>query len=311
MHPANAIDIHRTSKLDRAGARHLQRRQRAGELHRVRHGVYVDRSGWESLDPVARHLVRMRAAAPLLWPGAAWALESAAAVLGVPRIDPWPERVHAVVPGLPQDLHRAGLTLHARDAGHAGPGSPTTPTFHGIAFTDLPQTVVELARRGSLCAAVVMIDHALRNGVAREHLEQIAAGVGPWGSVRLERAFEIGDPLHESVGESYFAARAAELACPDMEPQHVFVAADGTPDRVDFWLPREGIVIEFDGRQKYQDPEMLAGRSGAEALWIEKQREDRIRTRPEVNQFVRVVWAHLVAPERLRAHLREHRVPCR
>lgn len=305
MHPANAIDLFRTNTLDRAAARHLQRRQRSGELVRVRHGVYVERRAWEALDQRSRHLVRMRAAIPLLRPHAVWALDSAAAVLGIPRIDPWPERVHAIVPGLSSDLHRAGMTLHT------GRPVPGEGSFHGVGFTGVQQTAIELARRGSLSAAVVVLDHAVRAGVERSTLQHAAAEVGPWGAVRLEHALEIVDPRHESVGESYFAARAAELGCPDMEPQHEFVAADGTVDRVDFWLPREGIVVEFDGRQKYEDPAMLRGRSGADAVWIEKLREDRVRGRPEVNGFVRVRWAHLVAPERLRAHLREHRVPCR
>jgi hypothetical protein len=82
-------------------------------------------------------------------------------------------------------------------------------------------------------------------------------------------------------------------------------------DRVDFWLPRQGIVIEFDGRRKYEDPEMLRGRTGAEAVWTEEQREDRVRTRPEVNGFVRVYWEHLVVPDRLRSLFRQHGVPCR
>lgn len=305
MHPANAIAVFRTNRLERAAARHLQRRNAAGKLVRVRHGVYVERSAWDALNSRSQHLVRMRAALPVLRDGAVWSLDSAAAILGVPRLDPWPERVHALVPGLPHDLRRAGLTMHA--------GSPIVSgqRFHGVEYTGLVQTTVEIARRGSLASAVVGLDHALRNGVGQEDLERLAVAAGPWGAVRLEHAFEICDARHESVGESYFAARAAELACPDMEPQHEFVAVDGTVDRVDFWLPRQGIVIEFDGRQKYEDPAMLRGRSGAEAVWVEKQREDRIRSRREVRGFVRVHWAHCADPERLRALLRQHGVPCR
>ncbi|TDN45799.1 hypothetical protein EDF64_102212 [Curtobacterium flaccumfaciens] len=305
MHPANSIALFRTNRLDRAAARQLQRRKLAGELVRVRHGVYVERSGWDALDGRSRHLVRMRAALPLLRRGAVWSLDSAAAILGAPRLDPWPERVHAILPGLEHDLRRAGLTMHA--------GSPVVSErrFHGVEFTSLAQTTIELARRGSLSAAVVWLDHALRSGVRHEDLECLAIAAGPWGAVRLEHALEICDARRESVGESYFAARAAELGCPDMEPQHEFVGVDGAVDRVDFWLPRQGIVIEFDGRQKYEDPAMLHGRSGAEAVWVEKQREDRIRSRREVNGFVRVHWAHCADPERLREHLRQHGVPCR
>ncbi|MBA8991818.1 hypothetical protein FHW23_003096 [Curtobacterium pusillum] len=305
MHLANAIPLFRTNGLDRAAARHLQRRRAADELVRVRHGVYVDRAGWEELDGRSQHLVRMRAVAPLLRPGAVFAFESAAALHGVPRIDRWTDRVRAIVPSLEHDVHRVGLTMHA--------GSTATSGYRywGIDYASLVWTTVETARRGSLSAAVVAIDHALRNGVSLGELERVAAEVGPWGSVRLEHAFEIADARHESVGESFFAARAAELGCPDLEPQHEFVYPDGTVDRVDFWLPRQGLVLEFDGRQKYEDPVMLAGRDARDVLWAEKRREDRLRSRSEVRGVVRADWSHLVEPERLRALFRTHGVPCR
>lgn len=305
MHPANAIEIFRTNDLDRAGARHLQRRQRTDELVRVRHGVYVERAPWEGLDGRGRHLVRMRAVIPLLRSGMVFALDSAAAVFGVPRLDPWPERVHAVDPGIAHDRHRVGLTVHA------GAPEPSGKLFHGVPFTALAQTTVENARRGTLADAVVGLDHALRSGVDRGELQRLRAAAGPWGSARLEQALVICDERHESVGESFLAARAAELHCPDWEPQHEFRAPDGRVDRVDFWLPRQGIVVEFDGRQKYEDPGMLGGRTGAEAVWAEKQREDRVRGRSEVNGFVRVYWEHVVALERLRSLFRQHGVPCR
>jgi len=304
MHPANAIRLLRTNDLDRAAARHLQRRRVADELVRVRHGVYVDRAAWNALDGRSRHLVRMRAVIPLLRPGAVFALDSAAALHGLPRLDPWTDRVRVLVPSLAHDVHRVGLTVHAGTTGTSG------KHFWGIEYASLASTVVETARRGSLSAAVVAIDHALRSGVHLDELREIGARTGPWGSVRLEHAFEIADVRHESVGESFFAVRAVELGCPDLEPQHEFVSSDGTVDRVDFWLPREGLVLEFDGRQKYEDPEMLAGRDPRDVLWAEKRREDRLRSRPEVRGVVRADWSHLVDPERLRALFRARGVPC-
>lgn len=305
MHPASAIEILRSDPVDRSAARRLQRRQHAGELVRVRHGVFVERTAWNALDARSRYLVQMRASVPVLRSDAAFALDSAAAIHGVPRITPWPERVHVVVPSLAHTAQRVGLTLHA------GSMSLDGRRFHGVPFTSLAQTAVELGRRGSLSNAVVALDHALRAGVPSEDLRTVAESVGPWGGVRVETALDICDVRHESVGESYFAARAAELGCPDMVPQYEFRSADGIVDRVDFWLPEQGIVIEFDGRTKYEDPAMLRGRSPAEAVWDEKRREDRVRSRGEVNGFVRVYWEHLVSQDRLRALLRQHRVPCR
>lgn len=305
MHPASAIDILRTDPVDRSAARRLQRRQHAGELLRVRHGVFVERSAWNALDARSRYLVRMRACVPILRPDAAFALDSAAAIHGVPRITPWPERVHVVAPSLAHTVQRVGLTVRAGTTRLDG------RNFHGVPFTSLALTAVELGRRGSLPTAVVALDHALRAGVPVEDLRTLAESVGPWGAVRVDHALDICDVRHESVGESFFAARAAELGCPHMVPQHEFRASAGVVDRVDFWLPEQGIVIEFDGRTKYEDPAMLRGRTPQEAVWDEKRREDRVRSRGEVNGFVRVYWEHLVSQDRLRTLLRQHGVPCR
>ncbi|MDY1004863.1 hypothetical protein [Curtobacterium sp. CFBP9011] len=83
---------------------------------------------------------------------------------------------------------------------------------------------------------------------------------------------------------------------------------DGTIRRVDFWISSLGVVLEFDGQQKYVDPTMLAGRDAAQVLWQEKIREDQLRALPEVRTVIRVTWWHLAEPERLRALLRQHGV---
>jgi very-short-patch-repair endonuclease len=59
--------------------------------------------------------------------------------------------------------------------------------------------------------------------------------------------------------------------------------------RVDF-LVGDRVVVEFDGRVKYG----MDGRP-EEALWAEKQREDRLRELGLV--VVRIVWADLQRPE--------------
>ncbi|WP_058749879.1 hypothetical protein [Curtobacterium oceanosedimentum] len=305
MHPSNAITVLRTATLDRSSARDLQRRHRTGELVRVRHGVYVETAAWDVLDGRARHLVRMRAVLPLVRTGSMWALDSAGAVLGVPRIDPWPTQVRVFAPDLDSDRSRVGLTMHAERPRASG------LAFHGVEVTELAQTVVGLARRGSLGAAVVALDHALRSGVPEDDLRARSADAGPWGAARVDQALRLADARHESVGESWFAARAGELGLRGLVPQHVFVAPDGTVDRVDFWLPGAGVIVEFDGRQKYDDPEMLQGRTASDVVWAEKIREDRLRVRPEVRTVVRPRWWHLVDAERLRALFRAHGVRCR
>lgn len=307
MHPANAIELTRTDHLDRADARRLQRRRASGKLERVRHGVYVNADAWSALDARSRHLVRMRAALPDLPTGAVFSHDSAAAVLGIPRLDSWPARVHAMVPDVVEPVHRVGLTLHPGPAAAAA----GTALFHGVLVTGLAVTATELARRMDFAGAVVALDHAARNGVAIDDLRGLLAEAPRWGVARAVRALDVCHPAHESVGESFAAARFRQLRTPAIVPQHVFDLPDGSTVRVDFWMPELGVVIEFDGRQKYEDPAMLRGRSGADALWAEKRREDQIRRLPGVRAVIRVTWWHLVDPERLRVLFREHGVPCR
>ncbi|PYY40741.1 hypothetical protein DEJ32_05045 [Curtobacterium sp. MCPF17_046] len=304
VHPADAIELLRTTKADPSRARTLQRGAADGHFVRVRHGVYVPAAAWAALDGRSRYLVRMRAAVPLLPIGAVFTRDSAAAVLGVPRLTSWPEHVHVTVPALDADRRRVGLTLHAgRRPAEAG-------RFHGVPVASLAETVIETSRRSSLSGAVVAVDHALRSGVQRRELEGLLESGPDWGRVRVANALGVADERHESVGESFFAARCHELRAPYMEPQVQFVRPGGKTYRVDFWMPSLGLVLEFDGRQKYRDHGAVPG-TADDVLWSEKLREDDIRADGDVRGFIRVTWWHLVDPERLRTLFRMHGVPCR
>ena len=305
VHPANAITLFRTTAAEPAVGRRLQRGHRDGSFVRVRHGVYVERAAWDALDEASRYLVLVRAAVPDLPVGAVLSHDSSAAIHRVPRIDPWPLRVHAVVPGSDEEVYRVGLTLHA------GAVTPDGRRFHGVDFASLVDTVVERARRADLVGAVIAFDDALRRGVTVDELLDALARAPRWGTARAAEALEVCDGAHESVGESFLAARFHELGVVGLVAQQEFARQDGGVDRVDFWLPGPRLVVEFDGRQKYEDASMTGGRSGADVVWAEKVREDRVRARPEVRGFVRVTWWHLVVPDRLRALLRTHGLRCR
>ncbi len=55
---------------------------------------------------------------------------------------------------------------------------------------------------------------------------------------------------------------------------------------------------------------MLGGRTTADAHWQEKQREDFVRSFPDVRAVVRLTWADLMDPERVRTKLRRAGIPC-
>lgn len=65
--------------------------------------------------------------------------------------------------------------------------------------------------------------------------------------------------------------------------------------RVDFLVDR-WVVVEFDGRMKYDDPQVL---------WAEKRREDALRALGY--EVVRLTWSDLDHPERVARLIREAR----
>ena len=101
------------------------------------------------------------------------------------------------------------------------------------------------------------------------------------------------DGRHESPGETVagFVLRSLGYL---VVPQ-VVVPGTGqwTPGgqgyRADFGIVGTTVLIEFDGRVKY---------ASGDALWVEKQREDRIRGIGY--EVVRLTWADLRDPERVR-----------
>lgn len=84
------------------------------------------------------------------------------------------------------------------------------------------------------------------------------------------------------------------LGIRDLEPQVVIRDGDGRfVARVDFLLGRSPVVIEFDGKIKYD------GVNGKQALVDEKAREDRLRALGY--EIVRLTWADLARPARVKA----------
>lgn len=271
--------------------------------------MYVRPDDWDGLDARGRHLLLVQAVAPKLPPRVALSHLSAAAVRGLAHIGPWPERVQVSPRGFSRH-EIAGVSVR-RPVPSLGERRAPPDSFLGVEVADAVETALGAILDAPFVAAVVLLDAALCGGVDRAVLTSSAEQLVVRGRRHVERVMSVSDVRHESVGESYCAARLSELGFDRAEPQHEFRFDDGATVRVDFWMPSLGIVVEFDGRQKYEDASMLHGRNGADAVWAEKVREDRVRALPQVRGFVRVTWWHLVDPERLRALFRQHGVSTR
>jgi hypothetical protein len=244
---------------------------------------------WGVLTPEQRHAAFVHATALCLGRDEpVFALTSAAAVWGLPRVEPWPDAVRVLVP---EEQRGRGTSLARPHVGRPTAGVEVL----GVRLTSVARTVVDLARTGSLATAVAAADHALRHGLCtRRELDEEVDAVLPRvrGRVAARLAVQLADPLSMSPGESLSRVQMFLLNLPRPVLQDEVYDEDGLVGYADFGWP--GVVGEFDGRVKYRvgsgddgDPE--------EVLWREKQREDRLRRHRRV-----VRWTWSTALDRMR-----------
>lgn len=200
------------------------------------------------------------------------------------------------VPPQPQLLSRRRDKLGHRSAGHAlgaRLGDEEITDWFGIPVTTVSRTLVELARHDRF-DGIMAADAALRERlVTPAELETALLRATGWPGVRTARdVLTFADPLAESPLESVVRLRLHL----DGFPPPVLQAVIG-PYRVDFHWPAQRLVLEADGRVKYD----------ADALWQEKQREHALRGMGQ--RVERVLWSDLgrgwpAAASRLRDALR-------
>lgn len=260
-----------------------------GGWRQVRHGVWVDEPTWASLDATQRHAafvhatsLRRRLEEPFIVAG-----PSAAAVWGLPRIEPWPGHVRHLV------SHRR---VRGSDIVRPLLGRPVEPVeVAGLLLTPVARTVVDLARSGSIVTAVAAADHALRHRLctAREIADEVAAiPARAAGRTRAALTRDLADPLSMSPGESLSRVQMFRHNLPRPVLQLEVHDDDGLAGIVDFgW---KGVFGEFDGRTKYRVHAGVDAQAASEILWREKRREDRLRRQADV---VRWVWVDALRPD--------------
>ncbi|WP_416395104.1 MULTISPECIES: hypothetical protein [unclassified Curtobacterium] len=306
MSRADDIEIIRTTGLPSAERRHLERAVLRGQLIRIRPGVLVQQGALDDLLPEERHHVLVRASIHRARPSDAVSHESACAVLGLPFTGPWPPKVHVCDPTSPNTRVTAWFVRHGSE--HRPPR--TVDRADDIAATDAARTAVDLTAARPLLHSLPVVDHVLSRGLATAiALEREALSLRK-GRTKAAVAIGMGSALSGSPAESVCRVRFRQLGVPDPVQQHAFRRPGERTAVVDFWFPGHGVVVEVDGRGKYEDPTMLGGRTTADAHWQEKQREDFVRSFPEVRAVVRLTWADLMDSERVRTKLRRAGIPC-
>ncbi|MBF4615042.1 hypothetical protein [Curtobacterium sp. VKM Ac-1376] len=307
MTRANDVELIRTTGATAAERRALERDVRRGRYERLRPGVLVRFGALEGLHPGEQHHVAVRASVHRIRETDVVSHQSACAVLGLPLVGAAPPKVHLADP---TTTHTRVTAWFVRHGSQRRPPAVLTDE-DAIPTTTAARTTIDVAATRSLLEALPVVDAVLsRRLTDRETLDTEHASLTS-ACTKAGIAVGMGSALSGSPAESVCRVRFRELGVPDPVQQHVFARPGSGSAVVDFWFPEHGVVVEVDGRGKYEDPGMLAGRSTADAHWREKRREDFIRSFPGVRAVVRLSWSDLMHPDRVRAALRRAGVPCR
>ncbi|MCU1481964.1 MAG: hypothetical protein JWQ19_2750 [Subtercola sp.] len=291
-------------------ARQIRHSADTGQRVRLRRGVYVGAEQWHAASAAARYRLRVEAAASTRRRPPVLGYWSAAAVWGYPRVGPWPDEVHVVVPRGTGAHSRSGIRFHREQL-----NDDEVTEVGGLTVTSPARTLVDLARTASFRDAVVAIDSALdvrRNAASGQvSKEQVMSAIFAQsrGAARATRAVQFANGRAVNPGESLSRILVLESGFPSPELQTEHANPDGGKYFTDFEWPRHRIVGEFDGRGKYLKDEFLQGRAPGDVVYAEKRREDHLRA--EGNTVVRWGWHELHHPGLLVALLGSAGLPFR
>lgn len=251
--------------------RSLPRAVSNGTMRRLLRGAYVESAVWAEADAREQHVLRLRAIDGTRTAQPLFSHVSAAALHGLPVLGAWPSigHVSADTPG----RSRNGVAYHQALAGR------TPGVVGGLACTSLVDTLVDLALSSGFRSAIISIDHAL-HGVAvaannRSRWKSVASPEASRAAVefkerifealhrfapvrnfrRAEKAITFASHLSDSPGESLSRCGIHLLRFPEPELQHEFYDRQGFIGRGDFWWPGIRLLGEFDGEDKYRNPD--------------------------------------------------------
>jgi predicted transcriptional regulator of viral defense system len=229
---------------------------RAGDLVRVRHGVYATRSAVESAatDPRQAHALRVAAARTAVGRHAVASHQSAAVLHGIDLLrDPGGDAVWLTrPPGQRCGRQLEGIHLYSARV----PESHVT-VLSGVRVTTATRTVVDLARSLPFMEGVVAVDSALRLGKTTDFgLDDILRACAKWrGADRARRVAGFSSEDAGSVLESCARVVFAEAGLPAPVLQAAIATADAEfIGRVDFCWPAYQVIAEADGMAKYDNP---------------------------------------------------------
>jgi hypothetical protein len=282
------------------------RRIKTGELAVVLPGICLPAESWRRFDADERYLALLRAAALVARTPVVFAAESAGALWRLPVVGSWPSKPIVLAERAPGGRSNRAVVRRCE-------GVPDELwAVDGLAVTGLARTVVDVSRFSSFGVAVPMADRALAPKATNlsgalaavvtkgELVDAMVELHVVHGAAKARLVIDFADGMSGSAGESISRVVIHRLGFPPPVLQHVFRDAVGRMI-VDFWWPQHSLIGEFDGRGKYLRDEYVRGRSVADVVIAEKERENRLRAQgPSV---VRWGWEDAMSPPQLRRRL--------
>jgi len=273
---------------------------RAGELHRVRHGTYVQSAAWNELDDRGKYAVRCRA---VLRQSKASVVLSHIGAVNEWGVDIW---------DVPMDV--VDLTRLDGKAGRAAAGvrqhrglvaAGDVRQRNGLEVTSPARACVELTTLIDVEHALVVADSFLHRRLTTPmQLDAMVRRMEFWpDTLRSDLIVRLADGRSESVGETRSRHLCRTQRLPAPIPQFEIVdRAGNVVARVDLAWPALGLFLEFDGKEKYLLHRRV-GESVADAVLREKRREEMIC---ELTGWrcIRITWADLYRPEHTAARIR-------
>lgn len=297
MQPTAPLDveiIRRSTRDEAFDHRRLRKAVSDGSWRRIATGAYIKTSEWAALTPIERHRIRVQEVTRRLHAPVVISHWSAAALHGIDVLGAWPRTVDVscaparggrssgAIRRHPRSLDALDLVTEARALDACGPHVVTSPA----------QTALDLARIEPFLRGVSLIDQAIwasRRGGPLTDIEGIMhiieSSGAHRGNARARRALTFADALAANVRESQSRVVIARLGFPRPRLQERRVLRSGRLVFGDFYWPDHDHWGELDGESKYLHAGFLKGRTAAEAVIDEKNRENEIRR--EVRGFSR------------------------
>ncbi|GAB2760518.1 hypothetical protein GCM10027020_11180 [Nocardioides salsibiostraticola] len=292
---SDGILLRRNALIEGVDDNALARMAKRGDIERLRQGAYVLGDIWRQSDPVDRHLLLIKAVMQQYGDDVAASHTSALLLQGGPSWGQDLRTAHVT------SLQGKGERTAARLRHHRGTCRVDDVTrLGGHWITSPARTALDTASTLKRDAAVCVLDDFLSRGLAtQEQYDAQFVAKKEWpDSLSLHHTLQLSRYGAESVGET-----RTRLACRDAhlpEPLLQFVVRYRSGEiagRVDMCWPQYRLMLEFDGRIKYERLRR-PGESVHETVMREKAREDLLR---ELTGFamLRVVWTDLDRPHEL------------